>query len=79
MAQIQLSVKNVEKKTFREFKAKSVQEGLSVGAALTFAMQEWIQHSKKKPKMNILGLKAWDWGPGTENISESADSVLYDD
>ncbi|MBI4139911.1 hypothetical protein HY483_03035 [Candidatus Woesearchaeota archaeon] len=78
MTQIQLSVKNVEEKTFREFKAKSVQEGMNVGLALTLAMQDWIEQSKRKPKRNILDLKAWDWGKGTENISENADSILYD-
>ena len=31
---------------------------------------------KQKPKRNILDLKAWDWGKGTEHISENADSTI---
>jgi hypothetical protein len=74
---MQLSVKNVDEDTFREFKAQAVKSGLKIGGALTLAMQEWLEKSEKKPKRSLLDLKPWDWGPGTERLSEEADDILY--
>ncbi len=74
---MQLSVKNVDEDTFREFKAQAVRGGLKVGKALTLAMQEWLEKSEKKPKLSILDLKPSSWGKGTERLSENADEVLY--
>ena len=75
---MQLSVKEVDEKIFREFKAEAVKEGFKVGKALTLAMMLWIHRSNKKPKMSLLDLKPTNWGKGTERLSEEADTVLYD-
>ena len=74
---MQLSVKEVDEKVFREFKAEAVREGFNVGKALTLAMMLWIHRTGKKPRMNILNLKPKDWGKGTERLSEEADEALY--
>jgi hypothetical protein len=74
---MQLSVKNVNDKVFREFKAEAVREGASVGEALTFAMDFWIRNRKKKPKMSLLDLKPVNFGPGSERLSEQIEEVLY--
>lgn len=74
---MQLSVKDVEEKVFREFKAESIKHGFKVGEALTMAMDVWIERVEKKPKMSLLDLKPTHWGKGTEKLSEEADKVLY--
>ncbi len=74
---MQLSVKNVEEQTFREFKAESVREGLQVGKALTLAMRRWLEERNVKPKVRFLNFKPKHWGKGTENTSEEIDNLVY--
>ncbi len=75
---MQLSVKDVKKEVFKEFKAESVRKGLKIGESLTFAMKTWLDEQEmKKQKLRFLDLKSKDWGKGTERISEEADDVLY--
>ena len=45
---MQLSVRDVEDRTFKEFKAQAVKEGLTVGRALTFAMRHWMEEEEDK-------------------------------
>ena len=73
---MQLSVKNVDDKVFRKFKAESVREGLKVGKALTMSMDSWLEKTNSK-KMSILNFKPVSWGKGTEKTSEEIDKVLY--
>ncbi|MBI5798201.1 hypothetical protein HZA98_04840 [Candidatus Woesearchaeota archaeon] len=77
MTTTQLSVKEVDKNTFREFKAESTREGLKIGQALTLAMQQWLKIEKKKQKRSFLDFKPKPWGKGTERISEETDKALY--
>ena len=72
---MQVSIKNVDEKVFREFKAESVRDGLKVGQAMSLAMGLWL--GKKKAKKSLLDLKPSDWGPGTERLSEEIDEILY--
>ena len=74
---MQLSIKDVEDQTFREFKAESVREGLKIGKALTLAMKLWLENKGKKPRMSLLELKPRRWGKGTERTSEEIDKVIY--
>ncbi len=74
---MQLSVKNVEDKIFREFKAESVRDGLKVGRALTLAMKFWLERISRGKKVSILNLKPRSWGRGTEKASEEIDRILY--
>lgn len=74
---MQLSVKNVDEKIFREFKAKAVKEKIKVGSALTLAMQYWIREKEKKVKKSFLAHKPSSWGKGTENLSQEVDDILY--
>jgi len=76
---MQLSVREVDEKIFREFKAEAVREGFPVGGALNLAMKMWVEKAEKKPKMSILNLKPASWGKGTEKLSEESDTVLYGD
>jgi len=75
---MQLSVKNVDDDIFRHFKAESVRHGLSVGPALTLAMQSWLARQPKKPQMSLLHFQPQHFGKDTQHMSEEIDSLLYD-
>ncbi len=74
---MQLTVKEVDKRVFREFKAEAVKEGLKIGSALNLAMAEWLEKTEKKPKLSLKDLKPTNWGKGTERTSIEADEILY--
>ena len=77
MSETQISIKDVEKQVFREFKAESIKDGLKIGKALTMAMKLWLETRDKKPKMSILDFKPRSWGKGKEKTSEEIDNILY--
>lgn len=77
MAEVQISIKNVEDKVFREFKAEATKEGMNIGKSLTLAMKLWIQEKQKKSKKSLLDFKPREWGKGTERVSEEIDSWAY--
>jgi plasmid stability protein len=50
MAQM-IAIRNVDPDTYRRFKAQATLEGRTVGAALSEAMEEYLQRAKRmKPK-----------------------------
>jgi hypothetical protein len=75
-----ITVRDVDERIFREFKAEAVKEGMQLGKALTRAMRFWLDRKKeKRPKKSILDLKPFDWGEGSERSSIEVDQVLYGD
>ena len=74
---MQLSVKNVEKEVFQEFKAEAVREGLPIGRSLTLAMKLWLEKRERKTQLSILNLKPKHWGKGSERVSEEIDKIAY--
>ncbi|HLD13022.1 MAG TPA: hypothetical protein VJB87_05545 [Candidatus Nanoarchaeia archaeon] len=79
MTTIQMSVKNVNKQVFQEFKAEAVRKGIPVGSALTLAMKLWIEKKEKGKMRKLSDLKPWDWGKGNERVSEEIDKILYEE
>lgn len=73
---VNISVRNVSRKTYQEFKAEAARRGLTTGQALTLAMEEFIIPEKKR-KISILDFVPFDWGEGTEKASEDVDAILY--
>ena len=71
-----LSIRNVNKKIFKEFKAQAIKEGMNVGEALNIALEMWLEKEKMKKK-SFLELKPVDWGKGTEKASKEIDEYLY--
>ena len=73
---VQITIREVDPKVFREFKADAVRNGFKLGTAITLAMHQF------RSKLNRRGGKLTDlhpthWGKGTEHLSEEIDSVLY--
>jgi len=72
----QITVKEVDETTFQELKSEAIIRKITVGTALTLAIENWLS-SLKKTKGKLSELKPRNWGPGTEYTSEQADEILY--
>jgi len=73
---IQITIRDVDEKIFREFKAETIRKGMKLGAAINFAMEKFrADLHEKKAKFTML--KPVDWGPGTERVSEEVDAIMY--
>lgn len=72
----QITVKEVDEETFREFKAVAIRNKITVGTALTLAMEKF-KSSELAKKAKFTDLEPVDWGAGTEKVSEQADEILY--
>jgi len=76
-----LTVRDVDKDAWRKFKAKTAEEGLKTGDAITRAMKLWIkekesQIAKPDPKL-LLGVKPIVIGKKEVRWSEEIDETLY--
>ncbi len=72
---IQITVREVDEQVFREFKSEATKQGLTIGSALTLAMEKFRTNLQKKKK--FTSLKPISWGKGTERLSEQIDEILY--
>lgn len=76
-----IGVRDVDEEVFRKFRALTVEEKMKLGEALTLAMKRMIQEKKKERKEGntklLLEVKPFDFGKGTENLSEEIDDILY--
>ena len=74
-----IAIRDVDEEVYRKFRARSVQEKIKLGRAITIAMSEWISEQntkgKKKDIRNLLNVKPFELG--NENLSEEIDEVLY--
>jgi len=72
-----LTVRDLDERIFRRFKAKAVEEGMKLGEALTQAMEMWIKQKRRRPRASLLDIKPIDWGEGTKKVSLEIDQILY--
>lgn len=75
------AIRDLDEEIFRKFKAKAVEEGMNLGKALNLAILQWLnkKDSREKDPKNLLKLKTFDWGVGTEKTSKEIDKILYGD
>lgn len=72
----QITVRDVDAGAYKEFKADAIRNGLTLGGALTLAMEKFrTELTKKRPKLS--NFKPVDWGKGTELVSEEVDKIIY--
>jgi len=74
-----IAFRGVDEEILRKFKAKTIEERMKMGEALTLAMKKWVEEEKRKkpnPKY-LLKVKPFDWGKGTEKTSMEIDEILY--
>jgi hypothetical protein len=80
MKKSMLTVRDVDEETWRKFKAKTAEEGIKTGPALTEAIKEWVRGKNGKfrpdPK-NILKLEGMIKVKKKVRWSEEIDEFLY--
>lgn len=74
-----ISIRGVDERIFRRFRAKTIEKRMRAGEALTMAMMNWLQDENRKRlnPANLLKLKPFDWGKHTEKTSKEIDKILY--
>ena len=70
-----IAVRDVDNDVFREFKAEAVGRGMTLGQAMTLAMESFLS---RKKRVKFTSLKPIDWGKGTEKVSQSVDEIIYE-
>ncbi len=73
---IQITVKDVDEKTFQEMKAVAVKNKIKVGRALTLAMHTFLSQMQK-PRARLADVRSFQGSKGTERVSEQVDEILY--
>ncbi len=76
-----LTVRDVDEEAWRKFRAKTEEEGMKTGDALTQAMRIWVrekesQNARPNPKL-LLGVKPIAVGKKKVRWSEEIDETLY--
>ncbi|MBS3075289.1 hypothetical protein J4429_02400 [Candidatus Pacearchaeota archaeon] len=78
-----IGVREVDEETFRKFRAMVIENKMKLGYALSQAMRKMIEENMKKKILNkkpaLLDIKPFDFGKGTENLSENIDKIVYGD
>ncbi len=72
----QITVREVDDTIFREFKAEATRHGLTLGTALTIAMEKFQSELGGKRK-KLRSHTPISWGKDSANVSEEMDSILY--
>ena len=78
MKKTQITVKEIDEGAFKELKVEAIRRKMTVGTALTLAINNWLS-SLKKTRKSLLEWKPTDWGSGTERLSEEVDEIIYGD
>jgi hypothetical protein len=68
------SIRGIDEDTFKEFKLEAQKRDKTVGEAVNEAMLAWLD---SKDKISLDEMDAWDWGEGTEELSEEYEDELY--
>lgn len=73
------AIRGIEEETYMKFREKALAERMKVGQALTLAMKEWVKKEEREraDPRNLLKIKPFDWGKGTEKVSKEVDEILY--
>lgn len=74
-----ITVRDVDEKILRNFRAHAIQKKMKMGEALTDAMRIWIKQAGPEgtdPKI-LLKAKPSDWGRDTHKTSKEIDKILY--
>ena len=74
---VQITIRDVDEKVFREFKSEAVRKGFTLGTAITFAMQKFRAELEKKRPLFTELVTPFDGGKGSEHVSEEVDSIMY--
>lgn len=73
-----VTVRNLDEKTFRRLKARAALEGITIGTAVTQAIGFWLERRKdRKGTLSLLDMKPEHFGKKNARLSEEMDEFLY--
>ena len=73
-----ITIRGLQESIFRKFKARAAEENVTLGDALSQAMEAWLKKGKtEEPRAKLSDLKITNWGKGTERSSEEIDRIVY--
>jgi plasmid stability protein len=74
------TIRNLDDSAYRALKARAALEQRSIGELVSDAIRQYLVRPIPAEKSASLGdIRPWDFGPGTEHLSEQIDEILYDD
>ena len=74
------TVRNIDAGAYRALKARAALEGKTIGEAINEAIRAYLGRPAREEKRGSLRrLTPRDYPPGNERLSESVDSIVYDD
>lgn len=71
-----ISIRNVDKELFEEIKRLAHRKNMNVGEAVNQALEGWKREHQQE-RISLLDINAWNWGEGTEHLSQEVDRTLY--
>ena len=75
---MEVTIRNIDKTHWREFKAEVVKEGLNMGQAINLAMNDWLTKRKEKHIKSFFRAKPVKFkDEDIKYLSKKVDEVLY--
>lgn len=72
------TIRNLDDDAYRALKAFAASQGLTVGDALNKIIRAYVRGPNAWPKTGrITDLPSFDWGPGSEHVTDEIDSIVY--
>ncbi len=75
-------IRNIDPKAYRRLKSRAALEGRPIGSVVTDAIRLYLGEfelpkRRKGRKKGLADLPVFDFGPGSEHLSEHLDDFLY--
>lgn len=78
-SRMDVTVRNVDEDAYRRLKARAALEDRTVGEVLSEAIRSYVRGDLApfEKTGSLLDIEPVDFGPGTEQLSERIDEILY--
>lgn len=74
------TIRNLDDNAYRALKARAALEQRPIGELVSDAIRQYLVRPVPADKTGSLAdIQPWDFGTGTEHLSEQIDEILYDD
>jgi hypothetical protein len=72
------TIRGLDPQAYKELKARAALEDRPIGDLVNDAIRGYLLRPAPMEKTGSLrDIKPWDFGPGTEHLSEEIDHILY--
>lgn len=78
MMTMNTTIRGLDPLAYKELKARAALEDRPIGELVNDAIRSYLNRPAPAEKTGSLrDIKPWNFGPGTERLSEQIDDVLY--